>query len=517
MSLYALIGGKAIHLKDFQMNITQTEVPTFDISVPTRDIVGQDLFLEDVSVYRDDELIIDGLIKSPYMYPELPDSISNPLFTSLKCDNNLGRLVNEAAGLYHFQDTLVSVAIATLLTTCQFSSWVLNNTVTLNDVTVTVDLRNKESLWAQIMEVCSTSRNATFVRYGGYSGGNYLLDIGYFRDRVNVPKAIWGSNILTAPRYQESNDIPIKIIYPVSGASADVPISLDDALSIDPTLSDASQDYQILTGQGAIRNNTITKGIATRREYQSVKTKNDTSPSQAELNETALSLYRVAAQDLEASQSSTSLSVKITSETVPQIHDAIWMEAKIFETGYDLYTEEFELIESFDVSGYFRIVGISGDMRERYETYNSFTEQFVGNAVYELELVEGDKRITKSAIDILLAKTENTSSYDNLQATVGGGVLGVANVTVQQDTVAANCNYNGVLDGREFDFTIPSAPVGATDVIVTVKSVTPSNYIFKVTTYGSIGGNYILCVQNSTTNDWDITDDCSITITVFFT
>jgi len=411
----------------------------------------------------------------------------------------------------------VSVAIATLLTDCQFSNWVLNNTVTLNDVTVTVDLRNKESLWAQIMEVCATSRNATFVRYGGYSGGNYLLDIGYFRQRVNVPKAVWKSNILTPPRFQESNDIPIKIIYPVSGASADVPISLDDALAIDPTLNDASQDYQILTGQGAIRNNTITRGIATRREYQSVKTKNDTSPSQAELNETALSLYRVAAQDLEASQSSTSLSVKITSDSVPQIHDAIWFEGKIFETGYDLLTEEFELIESFDLNGYMRIVGITADLRERYSVYNEFTEQFVGNAVYELELVQGDKRITKSAIDILLAKTENTSSYDNLQATVGGGVLGISTVTVQQTAVAANCTYSVGLDGRSFVFTLPSAPVGATSAIIVVKSVSPTNYVYLTTTYGTIGGiDHELCVQNSATSDWTILDDAIIIINIFW-
>lgn len=499
------------------MNFTQNEIGTFDISVPTRDIVGMDLYLEDVSVYQDDTLIIDGLIKSPFVYPELPDSISNPLFTSLKCDENLGRLANESSADLHFQDTFISVAVATLLTNTQFSSWIINDATTLNDITVTVDLRNKESLWAQIIAVCEASRTATFVRYGGYSGGNYLLDIGYFRIRRNVPKAVWSSNILTPPRFSEANTEPIKILYPISGASPDLPVNLDAALAIDPTLNDPSQDYQILTGTGSIRNNTISKGIAVRKSYEQVKTKNDSSPSQAELNETALTLYNVASEEMEASQSSISLSVKITSEVTPQLNDAIWLESRIYETVYDLYTEEYTNIQSFDISGYFRIVGLSADFRERFEVYNPYIEAFVGNAVYELELVQGDKRITKSATEILLEKSEKTDTFDNLQATVGGGVLGVQNVTVQQDTVAANCNYSGVLDGREFDFAIPAAPVGATDIIVTVKDVTPNNYIFKVTSYGSIGGTYTLCVQNSNTNDWDLSDSASITITVFYT
>lgn len=517
MSLVAEIANRAIPLRDFQMNYTQTEIPTFDITIPTRDIVGLDLYLEDVAIYRDGDLIIEGLIKSPYVYPELLPSIANPLFTSLKCDNNLGRLAIEAGALIHFQNTLVSVAIATLLSNAQLSNWILNDTTTLNDIEVTVDVREKETLWSQIMEICAQSRYATFVRYNSFSGGNHLLDLGYFRERRNTPKAAWGDNILEPPRFQEASQEPIKYLYPVSGSSSDTPVSLDDALNIDPTLSAGTQDYQILVGTGSIRNNTITKGCALRRSFSSIKTENDDAPTQAELNEAAIALYRTAAEEMEASQSSASITVKITCEEPPQIHDAIWLESKIFEEGYDLYTEQFELIESFDLSGYFRITGISADLRERFEVWNPYTEQYVGNAVYELELVEGDKRIVKSETDILIDKTQNTGIYDNIEGIAGGGIIGVATVTVQHDTVAPDCNYSGPGTGKTFTFTIPSAPVGATDVIVTVKSVSPSNYNYKTTTYGTIGGTHELCVQNENTSDWDITDDCTIIISVIFT
>lgn len=517
MSLVAQINGKAIPLRDFQMNYTQDGVPTFDITVPTRDIVGQDLYLEDVEVYRDGDLIIDGLIASPVVYPALLPSVSNPLFTSLKCDSNLGRLVREAGVLVHFQNTLVSVALTTLLATTQDSTWLLNDTSTLNDIEITLDLRGMESLWAQIQEVCKASRNVTFVRYGGESGGNYLLDAGFFRERVNTPKAVWGDNILEPPRFQEANTEPIRIIYPISGSSSDMPVDLDFALNIDPTLSDPSQDYQILVGTGGIRNNTITKGIIVRREFSAIKTENDDAPTQAELDETALALYRVAADELQNSQESYSLSVKITCEDAPRIHDAIWLESQIFEEIYDLYTEQYEIVQSFNLSGYFRIVGITADLRERYEVYNPYTEQYVGNAVYELELVAGDKKVTQTETEFLLERTQRTDTYDNIQGIASGGILGVASVTVQHDTVPADCNYSGANTGKEFDFTIPSAPLGATSVTVTIQSITPTNYQVKVTNFGTIGGTHTLCVQNTNTSTWNLADDCEITISVIFT
>lgn len=515
--LVAEINGKGVEIKDFQMSFGQTDIPTFDVTLPTRAIAGQDLYLDDIAIYQDDLLIIDGIIKSPFPYPQLPESISNPLFTSLKCDNNLGRLGIEGGLIVHFQDTLVSVALAQLLAGTTLYSWILNDTSTLQDVEITVDVRGKETIWSQIQEVCSQSRYATFVRYGGFNGTEYLLDIGYFRDRKNSPKAVWGDNIIAPPRFQEASQEPIKYIRPISGASADTPVDLDDALNIDATLDNASQDYQILLGQGIIRNNTITKGVAVTRSFNTIKTENDSAPSQAEKDQVALALYRTAAEEMEASQESISLTVKITSADVPNIHDAIWLESKIFEEKYDLYTEQFSIVESFDISGYFRITGITADLRERYEVYNPYTEQFIKNGVYELELVKGDKRVVKSETDILLEKTEKTSQFDNLEAIATGGVLGISNVTVSHSGVSANCNFSGVNTGRTFSFTVPTAPAGATDVTITIKNISPTSYLVKTTTYGTIGGSHVLCVQNETTNDWDITDSATIIVTCIFT
>lgn len=516
MSLFALINGKGIELRDFQMSFTQDEIPTFDVTLPTRDIAGQDLYLEDISIYRDDILIIDGIIKSPNPYPELLESASNPLFTSLKCDNHLGRLAIEAGQIVHFQNVLVSVAITTLLAGTELSSWLLNDTSTLNDIEVTVDLRGRENLWSQIQEVCKQSRNATFVRYGGFNGTEYLLDVGYFRERVNTPKAVWGDNIISPPRFQESDTEPIKYLYPISGSSSDMPVDLDRALNLDPTLDDISQDYQIIVGTGKIRNNNIVKGKSVRLSFDTIKTANDVAPTGAELDETALALYRSGAETLEASESTVSLSVKITCEDAPAIHDAIWLESKIFEEKYDLYTEEFEVIESFDISGYFRIVGITADLRDRFEVYNPYIEDYIGNAVYELELVQGDKRVVKSANDILLEKAQKTDVFDDIVGLVSGGILGISNVTVQHDTVAADCNYTGVLDGKEFEFVVPSPPVGATDVIVTIKDIDPTNYTIKTTQFATLLANHILCVQNSNTLDWDASDDCEIVASFIF-
>lgn len=515
MGIEAEILSRDIPIRSFQMEYGQNEIPTFDVELPVRYIAGLDLYLEDIKILQDGQEIVRGIVRTPYIIPELQSSISAPLFTKIKCDTMLGHLQKEPSLLVHFQDTLISSALTQLLASATGSNWALGDVSTLSDIEVTIDLRDKETLWSQIIGVIEANRIVTFVRYGGKNdSGTHLLDVGYFRDRPHENKVIVGDNVLEAPQFQFPSQEPIKYFYPVSGKAADQPVDLDLALNIDATLSNASQDYQIDVGVGRIINNKVTKGVAVRRSIDVSKTENDEPPTADELNQLAFSLYNHAVQEMTSSEDTTTVSVKAAMPFMPDIYDACWFEGQVIEEDYDLFTGQVNYIESFSLAGWFRIIGIRADYRERYQQYNPFTEEIVPATVYELQLVRGEKRVNKTEAEEILDMTQSSGYgvYDNVEAANPTVILGSDTMSITRENLVANCTI-GAFDGRLFTFPIPDFE-GASSVIITVTNIT-DDYIFQVVTYGTIGDNHIVCVRPSS-GDWTIADDATVTIALLY-
>jgi hypothetical protein len=521
MALYAVIDNRAIELMGYKSEYNQDEIPTFDVTLPMRYVYDLQIYLQDIAVYRDGELLNAGIIRTPSLFPILKDSISTPITNTLKCDGYLGKIFNEASIEVHFQHTLLSVAIATLLAATTESTWVLNDTTTLEDVEITADLRSKQTLWVQIQEALKASGNVTFIRYGGKTdAGVYLADIGYFNRRFSNQRAVWHDNIISTPRFKEPTMEPIKSYYPISGDSASVPIDLDDALNIDPTLSDPSQDYQIIPGTGRVENNTIDVGIKVRKQISIHKTKNDAPPTQPQMNQTALSLYRRSVREMRlAGRGYVSMSVKIASDVAPIMHEAIWFSGTVFEEDYDLYTEKYSMIPVMEMSRWLRVVGIKADYRERLVETDPLTEKPLPLGVFELDLSSTDVRDNYDSSSIVHDTLDKNDTFDNQSAVVMGdiGIRGIRYVSLHRVGVVANCAYDGPGTGRKFEFTTPAAPTGSTDVIVQVKSVDPIDYPYHVTQNGDLSQNLILCVAGLNGDPWTIADDVTITVSYIFT
>lgn len=514
MGIEAEILGRDIPIRSFQMEYGQNEIPTFDVELPVRYIAGLDLYLEDISVLQDGQELIRGIVRTPYIIPEMQSSISAPLFTKIQCDTDLGRLQKEPSLLVHFQNELLSAALTQLLASATGSTWSLGDVSTLADREVTIDLRDKETLWSQIVAITEANKTVTFVRYGGSSGGIHLLDVGYFRTRPHYNRVIVGDNVLEAPRFQFPSQEPIKYFYPVSGKAPDEPVDLDLALNITPALANASQDYQIDEGVGRIINNRITKGVAIRRVLDVAKTENDEPPTSDELNELALSLYNTAVQEMTASEDTTSVTVKAMMDTLPDIYDACWFEGQVVEDDYDLFTEQVTQISSFALAGWFRIVGIRADYRERYERLNPFTEQVLPATVYELELVRGEKRVNKTESSEILdmTQTKGYGVYDSVEAVNPTVIIATDTVSVTRSNVAANCTF-GAFDGRKFVFAIPTYP-NAVAGIITITAIT-DGYLAQTLTYGTLGGEHEVCVRPDS-GDWTTSDVATVTITILY-
>jgi hypothetical protein len=517
MTLRAIINGKSVGISSFSMDLRQRQVGTFDLVVPTRDILdigNTDLYQLDISVVSNEFEIISGLIKTSLAIPDFQNENSHPLLTKLKCDDNFGRLVCVESQLFHFQDTLGSVAIATLLASSG-TNWVLNDTSTLSDIQITLDLRSKENIYSQIQEIVQNMRTPTFLRYGGFDGTNHLLDIGSFDRKINSQYAILGNNIISAPQFSAQTTEPLKRLFPVSGESIDLPVSLSDALNIDPTLSSPTQDFQIV-GESIV-NNTRTTGCSLRRSYSVIKTENDTTPTQTDLNQAALALYRKGVRDIEESEPYYSLTVQVSVDSEPLMHEKFYFEGSVYESIKDDLTGQIDFIKTFELETWLKLVGVKATFNERYETKSEIGVE-IPKLLYELELTSKQEADVFDEFEIINKKLETNTKFDD---NVGAGattigVLGTATVTVNNFNSASDCVLSSGTLGKTFIFTAPTAPTGSTNAIVTITSINATLEV-NLVQLGNVGTDHILCVSGSGASNWTIVDNETISVTWLFT
>lgn len=486
--------GKAIPVISFTVTQRMNEVGTLDVVVPGIHVRDLDLYLEKMELWDAGELLFFGACKSHVNYPEFNEGVSNATQIKLKCDDAFGWLVISEPLEVHYQQTQPSVIIAALLATCPYQTFAISNTINLNDGAITVDLRSSDSLWTQIITALETSRRQNFIRCVGIdTSGTYLVEIGYFREQIDTNFAILGKNIVTRPEFAEPDNEPILSILPISGDSVDEPISLQDALNIDPTLDDPSQDYQIVGDR--VVNNTITKGMAIRRDYSVVKTEGSDPPTQTELDQAAVTLYFSAAKDLEASKDKITVTVNTVMAQSPVLYDSCWLDTFIYEPLYDSICNTYEYIQSFFIRRWLRIAGITIDYRERHDHYDEILCAVVPKRVYKLELTNSDRR-NKYDADLLLFEKikdqENLNSPDGILASQLG-YKRIRKLSVQETGGAANCGT-----GHRFVFDHSSiVHANASGVTTAVTSISQGYEVTSVIQAASVDpyADLILCVE----------------------
>lgn len=506
----AVINGRAIPVQSYQENTSQDSVPEFEVVVQSSALFGLAAYLQGIAIERDGVTLQSGIIRSPNPFPKFAKGAAQPLLTTLKCDGELGRLECEAGIDVHFQDTLLSVAIQTLLAGTTLSTWTLNDISTLTDVEITVDVRGKRTIWSQIQEIVKQARNVTYVRFGGVAAGVFLLDIGAFNARDHRRRVIYGQNVVDEPRFRAPTVEPLFEVRPIGGDSADTPVNLDDALALDPTLSNPAQDYQILPGTGFVRNNTIAAGCRATIKYQVQKTENNEAPTEQERQESALSLYRKTAREMEQSAPYISFSIKYVSDVPPVIHDAIFVRATVFEEVVDLLTERIELIPTLTVENWFRVQAIKAQYETRITNVDALTEQVTYADVFEITASSRDDIDKYNESELVFNQVERFDNFDTVDA-ANGVYARLENTLTEGPGVPGDCNFQGIGPGtgRLFVFTPPPLPAGATTWASQIVSVT-IGYGFEVVQTGAVGQPLEICVSNG--GVWGLGDTADVTI-----
>jgi hypothetical protein len=519
MATTCIIGTKEISVIRVKRSEKQRQIPEFEVSVTTLDLIGLgDIYLEDIALYQDGELLISGIIRSPSPPPKFERGSSQRLQTTLKCDGEIGRLQCETAANIHFQNVAVSAAITALLATALDSMWALGDTTTLSDIQITIDPRSHQTLWPQIIDVLEASRFPTFFRYGGNSGGTHLLDIGTF-DGQDPSFYVRQENQLSPLRLKEPSREPIKRLYPVSGPSSTQPVALSNALNIDPTLA-THPDFPLHAASGSIINNTISRGCQLRKEFKIHKPQNDLNASQAVKNEVAISLYRRGVFEMEQSAPYYSGDVTVVLPRPPKINEKIFADTLVHEEDYDFLTEQVHLVESFRLQEWMRIVGFKSDHRERSIEYEDYLETQGGFlTVYDLELTSAD---IADEYDPLLTVYDDVKTYDTFDdnSTIIQNVVGSVQIQAQLSQgpgLAANCNYAGVNTGRLFSFPMPTVPPGATSVTAYVQIVNPSNVFYVVTQNPALPATpFQICASAAGGGNWGVGSQATITVAYIF-
>lgn len=504
--------GNSIPVISFTITQRMNEVGTMDVVVPGVHIRDLDLYLEKIELWDNGELLFYGSCKSSVNYPEFNEGVSNATQIKLKCDDAFGWLVISEPVQVHYQNTQPSVILAALLATCPYETFSISDTINLNDGPITIDLRSADSLWTQIVAVLETSRRQNYMRNVGIdNAGIYLVEIGFFREQIDSNFAILGKNIVSRPEFAEPDNEPILSILPISGDSVDEPVSLQDALNIDPTLDDPSQDYQIVGDR--VVNNTITRGMVVRRDYSVVKTEGSDPPTQTELDQAAVTLYYSAAKDLEASKDKITVTVNAVMSESPQLYDACWLDTFIYEPLFDPICNQYTYVQSFFIRRWLRIAGITIDYRERHDYYDEILCAIVPKRVYKLELTNSDRR---NKYDVNLQLFEKIKDQENLNT--GDAILAsqlgykrIRKLSVQQTGGATDC----LGTGHQFVFDHSAiVPATASGVVTAVTSISQGYEVTSVVQAASVDpyADLILCVE-PIGGSWTVADSATVKVT----
>lgn len=497
-------------LLSFSQEYSQKDLPEWEAVAINRDLgqysLSSTLFLEPVTISRNGVLLETGFISSVPV-PTLFDGFRSTI--KLLGYNPLGYLWAECSANIHFQNILVSNALTSLLAFATNTNWALGDTSTLADIEITIDTRSEKTLWGQIQKVVQESGNPTYVRYGGEIAGVHQLDIGVFDYQNPHLWAIHGRNIKSSPKFNLTVKEPLKEIIPVSGSSSETPVDVSIALNLDPSL--ATDPNYPLVGTSVINNTIATnKGTCRRISYAIHKSANNVEPTELEQEQVAVSMVRKAQRDLAQSNPRIELDIDIFLPTQPIIHDKCWVDVDEIEGFYDEYTGFYEQTSSFVFQEWAKLVGWKSDYKERYEDYDTFTGMIEEIELYSLSLSSGQDVQIDDPYEVIYNESKNYAINDN--ALSGVGLISFTDTAVTEVGVVSNCVTSALINGRLFNFPIPSLSSSTTAIQTKLISIT-SGYSFEITQQASFPSNdLILCVFRQDLANWTVADDCTIII-----
>lgn len=508
---YAYIGGKNVPIVSGSINWTIDEVEDITFQVPAEYIDLRTVRGSSCSIYKNGELIESGFILDR---PTVNFGDGEYKVLEMKMYGELGRLsVLAAKSTAHYQDQLVIAIIDDLLTFAP--GWIrvnVNFPTSATEVT-TVDLRNKETLWGQLVDVVKAVPKL-HLRYGGQDGfGNRRLEIGEFGDiRYN-------DLTIHEMSFQGQSNTVYGAVHAFGGFSQGRRINLVDAL-LDPRTI-VHPDYTNFpivlngtSGQYEVVNQSMANPFAVTKTFELAKTGNNAPPTAAEVREAGYALWRKSVRFLQSTQDFELFSAKMSYHERPRVGDRIFMAAKVYQNYYNEITLQSDKIELFEVKEPLKITKVSLEFANPGNIVNDFGNEVLQD-VYSIEMTNGeDKDVFDPELE-LYDRLSKVAEQPNAQAL---GVIPLQTVSVTHfGADASDCTYSGN-PGKRFEFTPVSIPPGATNVFWSIQTITPTSALYSVINAPSLGPTVPLrlCVAPGS-GDWTtLAPGDSITIEVIF-
>lgn len=492
--MYVRIAGRDYTLISFEMEKELDTVASFSVEILLEEISSDifDLVLEDIEVYFKDKLIISGFVVDRPSY-ELNDQ--EKIVVSINGNDSLGRLsLKRGKSTAHYQDQLVSGILSDLIGF--IGGWTINyiNYPAVATDKITIDLRGKETLWSQLIEVVKAVPNL-HIRYAG----NNTLEVGEFGTVYEQ-----ADNILSLS-LEEKNVIIYKLVESYGGFSATERINLNLAL-LDPrtVLHPDYAQFPIQTDGTFyyVVNTAITNGYEVTKKFDLQKTKNDDVPENTQKYQAAYALWLKTVSFMKRHDDSDiySLSFLRHYDYDVRLGDKLLIKHPVTQMFYDKRLVLFEIDEELMI----------------YRASLSFDETYGDELVWEFELTTGNygqNEDSDSELYERLEVLEERTTEDTIQ------ISPVVFVTDSHNGAElTDCSPAGIINGKTFTFTPTNIPNWATSVFYGVVDRTPTNLIYVQTQAPLVSPvtDLELCVAPAN-GDWTTLTGADIyTISVIF-
>lgn len=514
--MFARIDGQDFELVDFDTDWVLDQANEFTVEILAKEFDWRSSLYSDVEVYDGNELIISGFVNKS---PKLKIKDANVLVISLTCLDEIGRLTCDRAKFdAHYQDQQV-LAIITDLLSVATTTWV-TSLVNMVDplVVTTVDLRTKETLFAQIVETVKATQQV-HLRYGGIQPtGEHILEIGDFGDENS--EGIQGHNLLSL-NLEYNTERVYRIVEAYGDSTLGQRISLSDALAdartaVHPDYAQFPISLDAATGGYVVTNTALTKGCEVRKSFNVIKVKNDSPPSPAEIAEAGYALWLKSVRFMQKSIEYETYSAQVMLPEAPIVGDKMFIRSLIREPVYDAVTGKVVAEhETFSVEGLYRITKVKFNTNQLVMPDSMLHEITNQELVYDIELTSNDEADT---IDPEIELFEKLESYQEFDDTAGTLEL----APIQQTTVsyalgaAADCVGSGPGNtGKLFLHATPAPPAWATGIITWYVTDPTNMDLYNITPPAAPGQNWSACVQPNGGN-WPPPAGVTYTIDVYW-
>lgn len=488
--MFARIGGQDVDVVAASYNEALDAAPDFNITIEAKAIANwRNLYLENVALFYRGEKMASGLIIDT---PQLQLTDGKNQTIALGCAGELGRLTcYRAKSTAHYQNQLVTAILGDLMNMTS-GAFALTNTSTMPDTSIktTLDLRSKESLFAQIIDVIKATPGV-HIRY--VSGSFHEIHIGEFG--VETSRLVQGDN-LTSLKLQRSQNRAIQVVEAYGDRSGNRQISLADALANPDTLAHSLYStypisFDALTGTYIVTNTTVAKGCQVTKQFSEVKTRNDKPPTLAERREAGYALWLKVVRFLQQNAAYESYTADALLPTAPKVGDRAWVQAQVLEQIYNPVTREEKWASTFSVAQAYRIMKVT-----RHFDFQNLDDRLHDR--YTLELSSSDDAELIDDDLELYERLERRDQSDDPSSAITFNVPATVSLTYGAPT-PSDCDYpgGGPSDGKLYTINSPAPPLGATSVSASYV-LNPLSALANVISLPAAPGDpLILCVSGT--------------------